>query len=155
MKVRNTLTAAIAAFLMLLTAKINAQQKVDLLTTQERQTVVDSIGSKLNVNYVFPEIATKMISSIESKLGNGDYKSIQDPQEFATTLTADLQAISNDKHLRVNFAPDRITEQQQTVTAEDSIDFLNRKFIDSVVQHPGIQQWADQCADRLHWRFYL
>ncbi len=126
MKVRNTLTAAIAAFLMLLTAKINAQQKVDLLTTQERQTVVDSIGSKLNVNYVFPEIATKMISSIESKLGNGDYKSIQDPQEFATTLTADLQAISNDKHLRVTFAPDRITEQQQTVTAEDSIAFLNR-----------------------------
>ncbi len=126
MKITNTITPAIYAFLILLSANINAQQKVALLSSQERQTVVDSIGSKLNANYVFPEIATKMVSSIELKLGNGEYKSIQNPQEFATTLTADLQAISNDKHLRVTFAPDQITEQKQTVTAEDSIAFLNR-----------------------------
>jgi len=126
MKALEYLTIVLTTFFILLTAHSNAQQKVDLLTPQERQTVVDSIGSKLNANYVFPKIATKMVSSIESKLGNGDYKSIQDPQEFATTLTADLQAISNDKHLRVNFAPDRIAEQQQTATAEDSVAFMNR-----------------------------
>jgi C-terminal processing protease CtpA/Prc len=126
MKVTKTLTLVIAAFLMLLTANTNAQEKAALLTSQERQTVVDSIGSKLNVNYVFPEIAAKMVSSIKSKLGNGAYKSIQDPQEFAAILTTDLQAISNDKHLRVNFAPVRIAEEQQAITAEDSITFLNR-----------------------------
>ena len=126
MKIKNNITAVIAAFLTLLTVQLNAQQKAELLTPKEKQTVVDSIGSKLNANYVFPDIATKMVSSIESKLGNGDYKSILDPQEFATMLTADLQAISNDKHLRVTFAPDRIADQKQTVTAEDSIAFLNR-----------------------------
>jgi len=127
MKATNNLTATIAAFLTLLTAQLNAQENTALLTPKEQQTIVDSIGSKLNVNYVFPQIATKMVSSIESKLGNGDYKAILDPQEFATTLTADLQAISKDKHLRVIFAPERIAEQQQTVTAEDSIAFLNRQ----------------------------
>ena len=127
MKATNNLTVTIAAFLTLLTAQLNAQENTALLTPKEQQTIVDSIGSKLNVNYVFPQIATKMVSSIESKLGNGDYKSILDPQEFATTLTADLQAISKDKHLRVTFAPERIAEQQQTVTAEDSIAFLNRQ----------------------------
>ncbi|MEH6537385.1 MAG: S41 family peptidase [Psychroserpens sp.] len=126
MKAINNLTVFTVAFLMLLTAQMNAQKSVTLLTPKEQQTVVDSIGSKLNANYVFPDIATKMVSSIESKLGNGVYKSILDPQEFATTLTADLRAISNDKHLRVSFAPDRIAEQQQTVTAEDSLAFLNR-----------------------------
>ncbi len=131
MKVISNLTVITLTFLILLTVQLNAQKKVELLTAKEQQTVVDSIGSKLNANYVFPDIAMKMVSSIESKLGNGDYKSILDPQEFATMLTADLQAISNDKHLRVNFAPDRIAEQQQTVTAEDSIAFLNR-YINSL-----------------------
>jgi len=131
MKVISNLTVITVTLLILLTVQLNAQQKVELLTAKEQQTVVDSIGSKLNANYVFPDIAMKMVSSIESKLRNGDYKSILDPQEFAAMLTTDLQAISNDKHLRVNFAPDRIAEQQQTVTAEDSIAFLNR-YVNSI-----------------------
>jgi C-terminal processing protease CtpA/Prc len=126
MKAIEYLPAIIIAFLLLLTTQLKAQENAALLTPKEQQTVVDSIGSKLNANYVFPKIAANMVSSIESKLGSGDYNSILDPQEFATTLTADLQAISNDKHLRVNFAPDQIADQQQTVTAEDSIAFLNR-----------------------------
>ena len=119
-------TFIVVTFSMLLVSQLNAQQKVEPLTPKEQQTVVDSISSKLNATYVFPEIAMKMASNIESKLRNGNYKSILDPQEFATTLTTDLQAISNDKHLRVTFAPERIAEQQQTITVEDSIAYLNR-----------------------------
>ncbi len=115
----------VLAFLMLLGSKLNAQ-KVELLTQKEQQTVIDSIGSKLNANYIFPEIATKMVSNMETKLKNGNYKSIQDPQEFATTLTTDLQTISKDKHIRITFAPGQIAEQQQAITAEDSIAYLNR-----------------------------
>ena len=131
MKAIEYLTAIIAAFLLLITSLLNAQENPAQLTPTEQQIVVDSIGSKLNANYIFPETAAKMVSDIESKLGNGDYKSILDPQEFATTLTADLQAISKDKHIRVNFAPDRIAEQQQAVTAEDSTAYLNR-YINSM-----------------------
>lgn len=126
MKVTNKFTEVSITFLMLLATQLNAQQNVTLLTAKEQQTVVDSISSKLNANYVFPDIATKMASSIESKLENGDYKSILAPQEFATKLTADLQAISKDKHIRVNFAPDQIADQQRTVTALDSAAYLER-----------------------------
>lgn len=119
-------TCTVVTLLMLLTSLLSAQQKVSQLTPKEQQTVVDSISSKLNANYVFPKVATQMSSSITSKLKNGNYTSISDPQEFASTLTADLRAISNDKHIRVTFSPDQIAEQQQTVTAEDSIAFLNR-----------------------------
>lgn len=125
MKATSKFTLVTVSFLILLTSQLNAQQEAELLTAKEQQTVVDSIGSKLNATYVFPEIAKKMVSSIESKLRNGNYKSILDPQEFATILTVDIQAISNDKHLRVTFAPDQITQQQQMVTAEDSIAYLN------------------------------
>ncbi|WP_373516497.1 S41 family peptidase [Pricia sp.] len=119
-------TLVTVLFLIPFISQLNAQQNIELLTAKEQQTVVDSIGSKLNANYVFPEIAEKMVSNIESKLGNGNYTSILDPQEFAAKLTDDIQSISNDKHLRVTFAPDQIAEQQQTVNAEDSIAYLNR-----------------------------
>ncbi len=118
----------IAMFLMLLTAQLNAQKKVEPLPPKEQQIVVDSVGNKLNANYIFPEIASKMFSSIQSKLKNGNYRSILDPHEFATTLTKDLQAISKDKHLRVTFAPEQIAEQQQAITPEDSIAYLTRRI---------------------------
>ncbi|MCD2259979.1 S41 family peptidase [Psychroserpens luteolus] len=126
MKITIKLTLITVIGLMLLVSPMYAQQRTEPLTLKEQQTVVDSISSKLNTNYVFPDVATKMVTHIKSKLKNGNYKSILDPQEFASTLTTDLQAISKDKHLRVSFAPEQIAERQQTVTAEDSIAFLNR-----------------------------
>lgn len=126
MKITIKFTLVTVALLMLPVFTLSAQQSTEPLTTKEQQTVIDSVGSKLNANYVFPDIAKKMVTSIQSKLKNGNYKSVLDPQEFANTLTTDLQAISNDKHLRVTFAPGHIREQQQRITAEDSIAFLNR-----------------------------
>lgn len=129
MKIYNSITLAIVALLLLFTTKLKAQEQT--LTINEQQMVIDSIEKKLNANYVFPEVAAKMAASIKDKLAKGDYKSIKDPRQFASTLTTDLQAVSNDKHLRVSFAPEQIAEQQQTVTPEDSIAFLNR-YINSM-----------------------
>ena len=108
--------AVAIVFLTLATSSLLAQQPPTPLTPQEQKTVVDSIGSKLNANYIFPDIAKQMVTSIESKLGNGEYTSIKDPQQFANTLTEDLQSVSKDKHIRVTFAPDQIAEQQQVGT---------------------------------------
>ncbi|QCW98858.1 S41 family peptidase [Aggregatimonas sangjinii] len=126
MKTIKKLAFATISFFVLHTTQLNAQEEIAPLTATEQQTVVDSISSKLHTNYVFPEVAEKMVSSIASKLGNGDYTTILDPQEFAEKLTADIQAISNDKHLRVYFAPGQIAEQRQAVTPEDSLAYLKR-----------------------------
>lgn len=122
---KTTFKIAVAC-IMLLSCSLNAQQTIEKLTIKEQQTVVDSIGKKLTANYVFPEVALKMASKIRENLKKGKYNAIEDPQEFASQLTTDLQSISNDKHLRVSFAPNQIAEQQQVVSAEDSIAFLNR-----------------------------
>ena len=126
MKTINTFTWRTVAILLFLTTPLVAQQNQVPLTAEEQQTVVDSISSKLKTTYVFPEVAKEMAASITSKLGKGGYTSISDPHEFATTLTTDLRAVSKDKHISVSFAPGRIKEQQQRVTAEDSIAYLNR-----------------------------
>lgn len=115
-----------AIMLLLQTNNLSAQENVTPLSKKERQAVVDSINAKLKGNYVFPKVADQMAESIESKLRKGDYNAIDDPQRFASVLTEDLRAISKDKHIRVSFAPKRISEQQQTVTAADSIAYRNR-----------------------------
>jgi len=126
MKTFQTIIIVITSFLIVFTSKLQAQDTNNSITTSEQKTVIDSVGSKLTANYIFPKVANEMIESIQTKLKKGEYKSIKDPQEFATILTSDLQEISNDKHLRVMFAPERIAEQKLVVTPEDSIKYLNR-----------------------------
>tara|TARA_R110000787_G_scaffold86285_3_gene184002 strand:+ start:17941 stop:19275 length:1335 start_codon:yes stop_codon:yes gene_type:complete len=119
-------TIIIALSLILLPIGNCLAQKEDASLTQKQASVtIDSIGNKLKANYIFPEVADKMIVALESNFKKGNYKSITDPQEFASQLTEDLQSISHDKHLRVNYDPEGIAEREKVVTAADSIKYLN------------------------------
>ncbi len=83
------------------------------LTQKERKEVVTSISHLLKENYVFPDTAEKMAQSIQKKLSNNDYRGIDEPDAFARKLTEDLQAISNDKHLRIMFDPRRVAQMRE------------------------------------------
>jgi retinol-binding protein 3 len=76
--------------------------KIDAAT---RARVIDGAVAKLNEFYVFPETAKKMAEAVQTRLKNGAYDAITGADDFATTLTDDLRAVSNDKHLGVNFSP--------------------------------------------------
>ncbi|HKX26679.1 MAG TPA: S41 family peptidase [Blastocatellia bacterium] len=77
-------------------------RKIDAAT---RASVIDGAVAKLNEYYVFPETAKKMAEAVQARLKSGAYDAVTSGEEFATTLTNDLQAVSHDKHLRVNFMP--------------------------------------------------
>jgi hypothetical protein len=113
-------------FFLWITLPALAQQAAVPVSATEKALVIDSISSKLEANYVFPEIAVQMIGSIRSKHEQGAYQGIDDPEEFANALTTDLQAISKDRHLRVRFSPGQIAEQQKAVSAEDSLAYRNK-----------------------------
>lgn len=68
----------------------------------QRDQVVDKLAKELDENYVFPEVAKKMGEAIRARLAAREYDKIDTGQALAKQLTADLQAISKDKHLRVN-----------------------------------------------------
>jgi len=102
-----------------------AQNAETVLTQNQARVTIDSIGNKLKANYIFPEVADKMIAALENNFKKGNYKTITDPQEFANQLTEDLQSVSHDKHLRVRFDPEGIAERERVVTAADSIKYLN------------------------------
>ena len=110
-----------------------AQEKDPVLTQKQASVTIDSIANKLKANYIFPEVADNMIAALKSNLKKGNYKTITDPQEFAGQLTEDLQSVSHDKHLRVNYDPEGIAERERVVTAADSIKYLNNYI--SSMQH--------------------
>lgn len=76
--------------------------KVDAAT---RAHVIDGAVSALNEFYVYPETAKKMEDALRARQKKGDYDSVTDADAFAMMLTDNLQEVSHDKHLRVNFSP--------------------------------------------------
>jgi hypothetical protein len=86
-----------------------------------RTQVIDAILKRLNESYVFPEVAKKMEQSIRERVDKKEYDQITSAKQFATTLTKDLQAVSNDKHLRVRHSNEAIPERgpEREPTAEE------------------------------------
>jgi len=73
------------------------------------QAIAGAIG-KLNEYYVFPEAAKKMEQDLRRRQKRGEYDAVTDGDKFATLMTTQLQEVSHDKHLRVNFMPGRIPD---------------------------------------------
>jgi hypothetical protein len=84
-------------------------KKIDAAT---RARVIDGAVAKLNEFYVFPETAKKMAEAVQARLKSGGYDAITDAEDFASKLTEDLRAVSNDKHLGVNFSPQVIPNRE-------------------------------------------
>ncbi len=76
-----------------------------------RARVIEKLLEALEKGYVFPETAEKMNQSIRARLAAKEYDSISSAREFAKILTSDLQEVSKDKHLRVNYHPEKIPER--------------------------------------------
>ncbi len=82
----------------------------DSLSQKEKQQVIFNINELLKKNYIFPEMANKMQDTLLKNLHKGVYSSISDPILFAQKLTNDLQSVSKDVHIVVNFNPNRVKE---------------------------------------------
>jgi len=95
-----------------------AQSDVDKLTKNEIAITIDSINHKLNKNYVFPEIATKMAGILNANVKNGKYSTLSNPSELASQLTNDLREVSKDKHLMVVYNP-AVIARENALTDKD------------------------------------
>jgi hypothetical protein len=70
-----------------------------------RAKMVDRVAAMLNEHYVFPDVAKKMETSLRQKLKAGAYEKLTHSAELTDALTRDLQEVSKDKHLSINYAP--------------------------------------------------
>jgi hypothetical protein len=86
-----------------------ASFRIDAAT---RKRVIDGAIVQLDSHYVFPEVATKMAESLRARHARGEYERVTNGISFASLLTEHLQAVSRDKHLRVNFSPSRVPDRR-------------------------------------------
>jgi hypothetical protein len=75
------------------------------LDAAERSRVIDSVTSNLTKLYVYPDVAAKMNTYVQARAQHGDYNDITSGAVFADAVTKDLRAVSNDRHLHVDYAP--------------------------------------------------
>lgn len=82
------------------------------LDAATRQGVIDAVAKALNDQYIFADRAREMETSIRQRARRGEYDALTGSRAFADSLTAHLQAVSRDRHLRVRFSPEPIPERR-------------------------------------------
>jgi retinol-binding protein 3 len=70
-----------------------------------RERVIAGIIRKLDEFYVFPDTARKMGEALRAHEKSGVYANVGNGVQFASLLTRQLQDVSGDKHLRIEFSP--------------------------------------------------
>lgn len=101
-----------------------AQKNELVLNKKEVNEVIHSIQNALILSYIDLDLGKKMSESVNPK----NYYMIKNPNEFAQKLTEDLQLISKDKHLKVNFEPKRIAHKKMTVSTDDSLKSIRNQI---------------------------
>jgi hypothetical protein len=92
---------ALASLLGSLVAPAQPVPPPTTLTPDARLAAVESAAAAFRTRYVSPEIGERAAAAIEQALANGEYDSLEAPQAFAAKLTADLRAVTADKHVEV------------------------------------------------------
>ena len=77
-----------------------ADMTIDAATRAE---VIEGTLKHLREGYVYPEVATRMEQAIRERMAKREYEGVTSAKALAQMLTEHLQAISRDKHLRVNY----------------------------------------------------
>jgi hypothetical protein len=79
---------------------IDASTSVDITT---RRQVVEQIADLVETRYVFPDTARAMADILRQGLAIGLYDDLDDPTLFCERVSADMYAISHDKHLKLRY----------------------------------------------------
>lgn len=79
-----------------------AKQEFVRATAEE---AVRELASRMEDNFVFPDKGEAYARMLRANLAAGKYSSFPDAQAFADAVTADLQAVHADRHVRVHVVP--------------------------------------------------
>ena len=83
----------------------------------DRRSVVEEAARHLEERYVFPDQGRAMAARLRARLEQGAYD-LADGEELARRLTRDLQAVSRDGHLRVEFSQEPLSEEKERASEE-------------------------------------
>jgi hypothetical protein len=74
---------------------------------------IGDLATALHDNFVFPDAGSSYAAMLRANLAAGRYASFPDADSFAQQVTADLQAVHKDGHLRLRPIPAEMRARQQ------------------------------------------
>lgn len=77
-----------------------AQTKMEQIKNKEKKELIKKISVLLKHNYVFPDLGEKYGQEILTMYKSGEFDKISDPKEFGENVTAALQKLTKDKHVK-------------------------------------------------------
>jgi hypothetical protein len=104
---RLPLLAVVAAALM----SAAAQGTAAPIDTATRRDVLDAAILELKQRYIFPEVAQKVETVLQRQWNAKVFDGMDDGDAFARKLTAELQAVTKDKHIRVRYSSTPLPER--------------------------------------------
>lgn len=78
-----------------------AAEAASPMDAAERKAVIEELAAELRDRFVFPEVGARYAAMLKAKLAAGAYDQITDPEAFGKAVTADLQAVASDGHLKL------------------------------------------------------
>jgi hypothetical protein len=96
--------------------------------------VTGEIAQLLTEHYVFPEIAEQLASLLRRRLAEGAYD-VGGAEELARLITADLQSVNDDRHLRLKYHADPVSPGHGTATLAS----MRRDFDTSLGGAPRVE----------------
>lgn len=70
------------------------------LDAATRKRIIDAAIANMTSKYVFPQKVPAIATALRAGL-RGKYRSISDPKAFTDAVNADMEAVANDRHLRL------------------------------------------------------
>lgn len=85
--------------------------------------ILDAALDKITAGYVFPELTGPIAEALRGKLADGAYQGLGDA-EFCAAVTADLQAVAPDKHLRLLWNEEAVPVEEEDSPEEEKARWL-------------------------------
>ncbi|MEV0278738.1 S41 family peptidase [Streptomyces sp. NPDC050610] len=104
------------------------------LTKLRPAPLVDETVRLLTEHYVFPETAEQLAGLLQRRLTEGAYD-VGGAEELARLVTADLQSVNGDRHLRLKYHADPVPPEQGAATR----DAMRRDFDTSLGGAPRVE----------------
>jgi hypothetical protein len=97
---------------------------------ETRAAVVSRVNELIVEQYVFVDVAEKIKNTLARKFENGEYDRFDTGPEFAMALERDVQEVSQDQHLRIQFNPAEAAKliASDTPTSEEAEELRQQDY---------------------------
>ncbi|MFC8518557.1 S41 family peptidase [Streptomyces sp. NPDC057257] len=96
--------------------------------------IVDETARLLTEHYVFPDVAEQLAALLRRRLAEGAYD-VASAEELGSLVSADLQSLNSDPHLRLMYHPERVPQGR----GEAAEAAMRREFDTSLGGVPHVQ----------------